>query len=252
MGARPTTGTAYLFYIEVEYSANLFITLISHSWNCREYEPDMSSDDDEDTIAKDEDVREEGEIDMLNEEADIPVEELLRKFHPELYDNKDQGNEVEQSEKTDAEEESENESDETDDSSDTKDSVKNKEDDHVGDNDSDQDNLKTLVDEDPALFDAVETAEAFPANGQHVRYHHSEDTRAVSAEAQAERISAYRSRLVSLPARTIFQRYFGRRNGFGQNHSNHRVIGSPGMYQRSLGSTFGSPETFYQHLETLL
>ena len=51
-----------------------------------EYEPDQNSDDDEATIAKDEDTHEDGEIDDLNAEADIPLEDLLKKFHPELFD----------------------------------------------------------------------------------------------------------------------------------------------------------------------
>ena len=38
-------------------------------------------------LARDEDTHEEGEIDDLNAEADIPIEELLKKFHPELYEN---------------------------------------------------------------------------------------------------------------------------------------------------------------------
>ena len=40
-------------------------------------------------LARDEDTHEEGEIDDLNAEADIPIEELLKKFHPELYDGTD-------------------------------------------------------------------------------------------------------------------------------------------------------------------
>ena len=35
-------------------------------------------------------VEEEFEIDDLNAEADIPLEDLLKKFHPELFDNQDQ------------------------------------------------------------------------------------------------------------------------------------------------------------------
>ena len=56
-----------------------------------EYEPDQNSDDDEATIAKDEDTHEDGELDDLNAEADIPLEDLLKKFHPELFDGQDQG-----------------------------------------------------------------------------------------------------------------------------------------------------------------
>ena len=54
-----------------------------------EYEPDQNSDDDEATIAKDEDTHEDGELDDLNAEADIPLEDLLKKFHPELFDGKE-------------------------------------------------------------------------------------------------------------------------------------------------------------------
>ena len=45
----------------------------------------QNSDDDEGTIAKEDDNHEDDELDMLNAEADIPVEELLRLDHPELY-----------------------------------------------------------------------------------------------------------------------------------------------------------------------
>ena len=51
--------------------------------------PDQNSDDDEATIARDEDTHEDGELDELNADADIPIEELLRKFHPELFDGKE-------------------------------------------------------------------------------------------------------------------------------------------------------------------
>ena len=54
--------------------------------NDKEFVPDQNSDDDEETIAKD-DVREEGEIDELKDESEIPVEELLRRYYPELYGN---------------------------------------------------------------------------------------------------------------------------------------------------------------------
>ena len=50
---------------------------------------DQNSDDDEATIARDEDTHEDGELDELNADADIPIEELLRKFHPELFDGKE-------------------------------------------------------------------------------------------------------------------------------------------------------------------
>ena len=54
--------------------------------NDKEFIPDQNSDDDEETIAKD-DIREEGEIDELKDESEIPVEELLRRYYPELYGN---------------------------------------------------------------------------------------------------------------------------------------------------------------------
>ena len=41
------------------------------------------------TIARDEDTQEDGELDDLNADADIPIEDLLRKFHPELFDGKE-------------------------------------------------------------------------------------------------------------------------------------------------------------------
>ena len=53
------------------------------------YEPNQNSDDDEATIARDEDTHEAGELDELNADADIPIEDLLRKFHPELFDGKE-------------------------------------------------------------------------------------------------------------------------------------------------------------------
>ena len=64
-----------------------------------DYEPDQNSDDDEATIAREEDTHEDGELDDLNAEADIPLEDLLKKFHPELFegennaDNPDDDNE---------------------------------------------------------------------------------------------------------------------------------------------------------------
>ena len=39
-----------------------------------------------------EDTHEDGELDDLNAEADIPLEDLLRKFHPELFDGKTETN----------------------------------------------------------------------------------------------------------------------------------------------------------------
>merc|ERR1712002_774209 len=55
----------------------------------REYAPDEGSSDDEETIEKDEkevdDKEQDNEIDMLANEADIPIEELLKKFYPEQF-----------------------------------------------------------------------------------------------------------------------------------------------------------------------
>lgn len=62
----------------------------SHSRQDREYRPAESSDDDEATISKDDDQREDDELDDLNREADIPVEDLLKKFHPELFADKEE------------------------------------------------------------------------------------------------------------------------------------------------------------------
>jgi hypothetical protein len=42
----------------------------------------QNSDDDEATIAKEEDDHEDDELDLLKAESDIPVEELLRLYHP--------------------------------------------------------------------------------------------------------------------------------------------------------------------------
>ena len=58
--------------------------------NDKEFVPDQNSDDDEATIAKD-DIREEGEVDQLKDESEIPVEELLRRYYPELYANESNG-----------------------------------------------------------------------------------------------------------------------------------------------------------------
>ena len=48
-----------------------------------EYNPSEDSDDDERTIAKDEDQHEDGEVDALKEEGDLPIEELLKMYYPE-------------------------------------------------------------------------------------------------------------------------------------------------------------------------
>ena len=54
-----------------------------------EYAPDEGSSDDEETIAKDEkevdDKEQDDEIDMLANEADIPIEEQLKHFHPDKF-----------------------------------------------------------------------------------------------------------------------------------------------------------------------
>lgn len=150
-----------------------------------EYEPDMSSDDDERTIAKD-DKEEEGELDMLNEEADIPVEELLKKFHPELYekmqteakDDEEESQEKIEDEKAKSEEDSKegNENSEnkkevstrrrsTRNDEEAEDKSAKQSDSEDEEEKKDKDNLKALVDEDPDFFDAVETAEAFQPTG---------------------------------------------------------------------------------------
>jgi len=51
-----------------------------------EYQPDELSSDDEDTIGKDEDRHEDGELDELQRDAEEPIEELLRRVHPELFE----------------------------------------------------------------------------------------------------------------------------------------------------------------------
>lgn len=115
-----------------------------------DYRPDTSDDeDDEETIAR-EDQEDEGEVDMLNEEADIPLEDLLRKFHPELYENQSK-----ESSKTEEEEQPD----------DHRNGVEQVQGDDDDERNRDKDNLKALVDEDPGLFDAVETAEAFQPTG---------------------------------------------------------------------------------------
>ena len=48
-----------------------------------EYNPTAEdSDDDEATIAKDEDQHSDGEVDMLQEESEMPLEELLKLYYP--------------------------------------------------------------------------------------------------------------------------------------------------------------------------
>ena len=47
----------------------------------------QNSDDDEATIAKEEDNHEDDELDLLKADSDIPVEELLRLYHPGTLNN---------------------------------------------------------------------------------------------------------------------------------------------------------------------
>ncbi len=162
----------------------------SRKANDRDYCPEESSDDDEATIAKEEDGHDEGEIDELNQEAEIPLEELLRKFHPELYDGEDKsesGDVLKNGEKdteSNISKESESQSSKTkedssrsslpkersqrhseqvsDDEGESKPVEKSEDDEEEKER---EDNLKALVEEDPELFDAVETAEAFQPTG---------------------------------------------------------------------------------------
>ena len=59
--------------------------------NDGEYNPDVDSDDDEETIEKEEEQTEEknheSEINELENEADVPIEELLKKYYPEQFGN---------------------------------------------------------------------------------------------------------------------------------------------------------------------
>ena len=59
-----------------------------------EYSPDVDSDDDEETIDKEEkevvteeEKGNENEIDMLENEADVPIEDLLKKYYPDSVDD---------------------------------------------------------------------------------------------------------------------------------------------------------------------
>merc|ERR1719341_497308 len=59
-----------------------------------EYSPDVDSDDDEETIDKEEkevvpeeEKGNENEVDMLENEADVPLEDLLKKYYPESVDD---------------------------------------------------------------------------------------------------------------------------------------------------------------------
>ncbi len=141
----------------------------------KEYRPEESSSDDEATIGREEDRQSEGELDELEQEAEVPLDVLLRKFHPELY--KDQEEEEKSDEKSSKEEGAKEEKEEE-----PKESSKEKEDKKEDSSskgepaakdekkkkssaEEDKDNLKTLVEEDPDLFSAVETAEAFQPTG---------------------------------------------------------------------------------------
>ena len=141
----------------------------------KEYRPEESSSDDEATIGREEDRQSEGELEELEQEAEVPLDELLRKFHPELY--KDQEEEEKSDEKSSKEEGAKEEKEEE-----PKESSKEKEDKKEDSSskgepaakdekkkkssaEEDKDNLKTLVEEDPDLFSAVETAEAFQPTG---------------------------------------------------------------------------------------
>ena len=57
--------------------------------NDLEYNPDVDSDDDEETIEKEEELNEDknhdGEINDLENEADVPLEELLKKYYPDQF-----------------------------------------------------------------------------------------------------------------------------------------------------------------------
>ncbi len=152
-----------------------------------EYMPEESSDDDERTIGKEEDAHDDKEVDMLEKEAEIPVEELLRKFHPEYYEKEEEkegGDEPVKDDNAKAPEqasiadETKNkvdsstveqeicaESDKVSESEEKSEKEKANEPKSGGESQEDKDNLKALVEEDPELFDAVETAEAFQPTG---------------------------------------------------------------------------------------
>merc|ERR1719192_1315612 len=57
--------------------------------NDLEYNPDVDSDDDEETIEKEEELNEDKnhdrEISDLENEADVPIEELLKKYYPDQF-----------------------------------------------------------------------------------------------------------------------------------------------------------------------
>merc|ERR1711892_929768 len=52
--------------------------------NDMEYSPDADSDDDEETIEKEEKGNE-NEINELENEAEVPIEELLKKYYPDQF-----------------------------------------------------------------------------------------------------------------------------------------------------------------------
>ncbi len=142
----------------------------------KEYRPEESSSDDEATIGREEDRQSEGELDELEQEAEVPLDELLRKFHPELYkDQEEEDKEDEKSEKEGeegAKEEKEEEPKESKEKEDKREDSSSKGEPAAKDEkkkkssaEEDKDNLKSLVEEDPDLFSAVETAEAFQPTG---------------------------------------------------------------------------------------
>ncbi len=111
----------------------------------------------------------------------MPLDELLRKFHPELYkDQEEEEEEGKEEEKSDeksskeegAKEEKEEEPKESKEKEDKKEDSSSKGEPAAKDEkkkkssaEEDKDNLKSLVEEDPDLFSAVETAEAFQPTG---------------------------------------------------------------------------------------
>ncbi len=178
----------------------------------KEYRPEESSEDDERTIGKEEDRHDEEEIGHLEKDAEIPLEELLRKFCPDVFEDgkkEDEEKENEKEKEKEAEEGKENKAEEQGkenkteeeksvrepcteagkeeteeevaqppgddpgkraeteraDQQDQQGSEAKKQAEEDEKDDDDKDNLKALVEEDPALFDAVETAEAFQPTG---------------------------------------------------------------------------------------
>jgi hypothetical protein len=135
-----------------------------------EYQPDMSSDDDEETITKEDDGHEEGELDMLKQEANISVEELLRKFHPELYGDdedevkKEKGPEDVPKEAATVQGDSEGEGDE-------EDGVEEADDEDEEDEDEEEDNSGSTGDNDSEGFPFhVVFSAIFKDNNVYVRH----------------------------------------------------------------------------------